>query len=167
MNPLAPEWLTEPDDANDLAEGVWPATSKRTKKGELSVGGMKASKLVEQFGTPIMVLDEQHVREQAERTRRAFDAATARHGGSARVYYAGKAFLTSEIARWMVAAGLNVDVCSRGELETALAAGVPAGNIGFHGNNKSVAELERANAARRNARYPFPQWRQSRSAAWF
>ncbi|MGO2097733.1 MAG: diaminopimelate decarboxylase, partial [Candidatus Microbacterium stercoravium] len=40
--------------------------------------------------------------------------------------------------------GLNVDVCSRGELETALAAGVPAARIGFHGNNKSVSELERA-----------------------
>ena len=44
----------------------------------------------------------------------------------------------------MLAAGLNVDVCSRGELETALAAGVPADRIGFHGNNKSVSELERA-----------------------
>ena len=144
MNPLAPDWLAEPDDANDLAAGVWPDTLTRTKKGELSIGGLKSSEIVERFGTPILVLDERHVRERAERTRRAFEAAAARHGGSARVYYAGKAFLTSEVARWMLQAGLHIDVCSRGELETALAAVAPADSIGFHGNNKSVAELERA-----------------------
>src|SRR5690606_327069 len=144
MNPLAPAWLTEPDDANDLAPGVWPDTSRRTKKGELSVAGLQASRTAETYGTPSVALPEQPVSDRAERTRRRFDDATAGHGGSARVYYAGKAFLTSEVARWMLQAGLNVDVCSRGELETALAAGVPAEKIGFHGNNKRVSELERA-----------------------
>jgi len=143
-HPLAPGWLTVPDDANDFAPGVWPASIERTASGEIEMGGVRARHLAERFGTPVMLLDEQDVKDRAARAQRAFAEATARHGGSCRVYYAGKAFLTSEIARWMLAAGLNVDVCSRGELETALAAGVPADRIGFHGNNKSVAELERA-----------------------
>ncbi|WP_156760132.1 diaminopimelate decarboxylase [Microbacterium karelineae] len=143
-HPLAPAWLATPGDANDLADLVWPASAHRAGDGALVVGGARATDLAERFGTPVLVLDEQDVRDRAARTRAAFDAATARHGGSARVYYAGKAFLTSEVARWMLDAGLNVDVCSRGELETALAAGVPAERIGFHGNNKSAGELERA-----------------------
>ena len=143
-HPLAPGWLTVPDDANDFAPGVWPASIGRTGSGEIEIGGIRAREIAERFGTPVMLLDEQDVKDRAARTQRAFAEATARHEGSCRVYYAGKAFLTSEIARWMLAAGLNVDVCSRGELETALAAGVPAERIGFHGNNKSVSELERA-----------------------
>ena len=143
-HPLAPGWLTVPDDANDFAPGVWPASIGRTGSGEIEIGGIRAREIAERFGTPVMLLDEQDVKDRAARTQRAFAEATARHEGSCRVYYAGKAFLTSEIARWMLAAGLNVDVCSRGELETALAAGVPADRIGFHGNNKSVSELERA-----------------------
>ena len=143
-HPLAPGWLTVPDDANDFAPGVWPASIGRTGSGEIEIGGIRAREIAERFGTPVMLLDEQDVKDRAARTQRAFAEATARHEGSCRVYYAGKAFLTSEVARWMLAAGLNVDVCSRGELETALAAGVPAERIGFHGNNKSVSELERA-----------------------
>lgn len=143
-HPLAPGWLTVPDDANDFAPGVWPASIGRTGSGEIEIGGIRAREIAERFGTPVMLLDEQDVKDRAARTQRAFAEATARHEGSCRVYYAGKAFLTSEVARWMLAAGLNVDVCSRGELETALAAGVPADRIGFHGNNKSVSELERA-----------------------
>ncbi|WP_221585754.1 diaminopimelate decarboxylase [Microbacterium sp. G2-8] len=143
-HPLAPEWLIRPDDANDLADLVWPASATRDPDGVLVLGGSRATDLVEQLGTPVLVIDEQHARDQAARTHRAFVAATARHGGVARVYYAGKAFLCAEVARWMIEAGLGVDVCSRGELETALAAGVPAERIGYHGNNKRVSELERA-----------------------
>lgn len=140
---LAPAWLTAPRDANDLAGLVWPASARRDR-GELTVGGARVNDLAEQFGTPLMLFDEQDVRDRAVRTGRAFAAAMARHGGTSRVYYAGKAFLSAEVARWMVDAGLNIDVCSRGELETALAAGVRADQIGFHGNNKSIVELERA-----------------------
>ncbi|MFX6258676.1 diaminopimelate decarboxylase, partial [Acinetobacter baumannii] len=61
-----------------------------------------------------------------------------------RVYYAGKAFLSTEVVRWVTEEGLAVDVCTRGELEVALAGGADPARLGFHGNNKSVAELERA-----------------------
>ena len=59
------------------------------------------------------------------------------------MYYAGKAFLSTEIARWMTDAGLNIDVCSGGELAVALAAGVDPARLGMHGNNKSHAEIDR------------------------
>ncbi|MGO1628654.1 MAG: diaminopimelate decarboxylase, partial [Microbacterium sp.] len=136
---LAPEWLAVPDDPNDLAAGVWPITAHRTGDGELNLGGVDASDLRAEFGTPLLVLDEEDARARAGEAHRAFTRAAASHGTEARVYYAGKAFLSVEVARWMIEAGLNVDVCSRGELEIALAAGVPADRIGFHGNNKLVS----------------------------
>lgn len=143
-SPLAPAWLVPPADANALAEHVWPAAARRREDGQLELGGVAARDLVAQYGTPVLVLDEGEVRSRARATREAFEDAAARHGTTARVYYAGKAFLSTEVARWVTDEGLRVDVCTRGELEVALAAGVPAAQLGFHGNNKSVSELERA-----------------------
>jgi diaminopimelate decarboxylase len=141
---LAPDWLSLPDDPNDLAPGVWPASARRDDHGALVIAGLPAPDLAERFGTPVLVLDEDEVRGRAAAALGAFSDAAARHGGRARVYYAGKAFLSTEVARWMVEAGLNVDVCSAGELAVALAADVPPARIGYHGNNKRVFELERA-----------------------
>src|SRR6185436_9153503 len=60
------------------------------------------------------------------------------------VYYAGKAFLCTTVARWIAEEGLSLDVCSGGELAVAERAGFPMERVGFHGNNKTLAELERA-----------------------
>ncbi len=133
-----------PDDPNDLAAGVWPITAHRTGDGELSIGGVAASDLRAEFGTPALLLDEEDARSRAVAAQRAFTRAAEANGTKARVYYAGKAFLSVEIARWMTDAGLGIDVASRGELETALAAGVAPERIGFHGNNKQAHELVRA-----------------------
>ncbi|MER7798003.1 diaminopimelate decarboxylase [Microbacterium sp. NPDC096154] len=141
---LAPDWLEVPSDPNDLVDGVWPASTRRDADGAIVIAGVSAPELARTFGTPVQVLDEDEVRARARETLRAFGDAAARHGGRARVYYAGKAFLSAEVARWMMDAGLNIDVCSAGELAVALAAGVPGARIGFHGNNKRVFELERA-----------------------
>ncbi|GGM47349.1 diaminopimelate decarboxylase [Microbacterium saperdae] len=141
---LAPEWLVEPDDANDLADGVWPASAIRDVDGALVLAGLSATALVQTYGTPLLVIDEDEVRTRARAFRSAFDRAAAEHGTTAQVYYAGKAFLCTTIARWVVDEGLRVDVCTGGELEVALAAGVAPAAIGFHGNNKSTAELQRA-----------------------
>jgi diaminopimelate decarboxylase len=139
-----PEGLVVPDDANALQAGVWPSGAERDGDGVLAIGGVDVQRLRARFGTPLYVLDEDEVRARARRTRAAFEAAAARHGGRARVYYAGKALLTTDIVRWMVEEGLRVDVCSAGELAVALAAGVDARPLGYHGNNKSVPALERA-----------------------
>ncbi len=145
-NPLAPEWLSPPADPNELSHGLWSRTVAR-EEGELVVGGVRASELARRFGTPLYVVDEREARERAVEVRTAFEEAFAAVGTSAKVYYAGKAFLSIEVARWMTEAGLRVDVCSGGELAVALAAGVDPALIGFHGNNKSPAEIDRAVSA--------------------
>ncbi|WP_223625653.1 diaminopimelate decarboxylase [Microbacterium sp. EST19A] len=141
---LAPEWLLVPEDANDLAHGVWPASAVRDADGVLDIAGVSATDLARAYGTPLLVLDEDEVRGRARAFRTAFDRAAAENGTTAQVYYAGKAFLSTTVARWVVDEGLRVDVCTGGELEVALAAGVAPASLGFHGNNKSTAELERA-----------------------
>ncbi|WP_061782501.1 diaminopimelate decarboxylase [Microbacterium hominis] len=142
--PLVPAWLTVPDDANALAAAVWPASAARDDDGQLLIAGVGAAALRARFGTPLYVLDEDAVRRRAREVREAFAAAAARHGVQARVYYAGKAFLSTEVVRWVTEEGLAVDVATGGELAVALAAGADASRLGLHGNNKSVAELERA-----------------------
>ncbi|MCK8477256.1 diaminopimelate decarboxylase [Microbacterium aurugineum] len=141
---LAPEWLVVPDDANDLADGVWPESAARDDDGALLLAGISAPSLTRTYGSPLLVLDEDEVRGRARRFRVAFDRAAAEHGTTAQVYYAGKAFLCTTVARWVIDEGLRIDVCTGGELAVALAAGVAPASLGFHGNNKSVAELERA-----------------------
>jgi diaminopimelate decarboxylase len=144
VNPLAPSWLAHPADANALAAGLWSHGTARTASGELEVAGVTVSDLAARFGTPLFVVDEADVRSRATLVREAFDREFARIGSAARVYYAGKAFLSTEIARWVTEAGLHIDVSSGGELAVALAAGVDPARLGFHGNNKSVAEIDRA-----------------------
>lgn len=140
----APGWLVVPDDADDLVPAVWPASAERGPDGELIIGGVSADALVRTHGTPLQVIDEGEVRRRASGIRTAFDTAAAANGTTARVYYAGKALLNTTIVRWVMEEGLNLDVCTGGELEVALAGGADAARLGFHGNNKSVAELERA-----------------------
>jgi len=146
-NPLAPEWLLPPADANALPANVWSQNAARADSGALEVAGVTASALAAEFGTPLYVVDEADVRARAGEARESFDREFARVGTTAKVYYAGKAFLSIEIARWVTDAGLYIDVCSGGELAVALAAGVDPARLGFHGNNKSGAEIERAVAA--------------------
>ncbi len=143
-NPLAPEWLSPPVDANALAPAVWPAHADRGEAGALRIAGVSAVALAEEFGTPLYVFDEQDARTRAAHVRAAFTAAFAPLGADVHVYYAGKAFLSTEIARWMTEAGLRIDVASGGELAVALAAGTDPSELGFHGNNKSIAEIDRA-----------------------
>jgi len=144
VNPLAPSWLSHPDDANDLASTVWSQNASRSGAGELVIAGVTASELVREYGTPAYIVDEADARSRAVGIRESFDAAFAAVGSAAKVYYAGKAFLSIQVARWMLDAGLNIDVCSGGELAVALAAGAEGSRLGFHGNNKSLDEIDRA-----------------------
>lgn len=123
---------------------VWSRTVVRGEDGALCVGGADARALAERYGTPLYVVDEEDFRERASAFRDRFSAAFGRHGAGVDVYYAGKAFLCSQVAAWMRADGLCLDVASLGELEIALRGGMPGARIGLHGNNKSDAELRRA-----------------------
>lgn len=133
-----------PDDANALEPSIWPAGADRDEHGVLRLGGVPVTTLRNRFGTPLYVIDEDEVRAHARRALSAFRSAAGAHGVQARIYYAGKAFLSTEVVRWVTEEGLAVDVCTGGELAVALAAGADPSRLGFHGNNKSVAELERA-----------------------
>jgi diaminopimelate decarboxylase len=143
-NPLAPEWLRVPGDVDGFAAQVWPTGIRRDSDGVTVIGGVRVTDLAAHHGTPLYVLDEGEVRARARRVRDALDGAFQRIGSRAQVYYAGKAFLSIELVRWMVEAGLRIDVASGGELAVALAAGIDPALIGMHGNNKSWAELDRA-----------------------
>ncbi|WP_437386215.1 diaminopimelate decarboxylase [Plantibacter flavus] len=143
-NPLAPDWLAEPVDPNAIDPAVWPASATRDTDGVLHVGGVDARSLQARFGTPLYVVDEDDARSRARTLREAFEREAAARGTSVAVYYAGKAFLSAEVARWMTAEGLRIDICSGGELAVALAAGTDPSQLGFHGNNKSLAEIARA-----------------------
>ncbi|MBA4862609.1 diaminopimelate decarboxylase [Streptomyces sp. PSKA54] len=130
-------YTAPPADLNALDPKVWSRTVTRTPEGAVSVGGIDVTRLAEEFGTPAYFIDEDDFRARAQAWRTAF-------GEGADVFYAGKAFLSRAIVRWLHEEGLNLDVCSGGELSTALSAGMPAERIAFHGNNKSAAEIEKA-----------------------
>ena len=137
----APPWLRVPDDVNALLPQLWPTHVCRGDDGALQVAGVPVTEIAREFATPAYVVDEEDLRARARDFRDAFAAA---FDGRADVYYAGKALLTTAVARWVVEEGLNLDVCTGGELALALRAGVPGRRIGLHGNNKSLAELEAA-----------------------
>ncbi|HWL02075.1 MAG TPA: alanine racemase, partial [Microbacteriaceae bacterium] len=143
-NPLAPDWLRMPQDANALAPGVWSQNAIRAADGVIEFAGVSANELAETYGTPLYVVDEADLRDRAAQVKAAFDAAMQGIGTSAKVYYAGKAFLSTEVVRWIDAAGLGIDVASEGELAVALAGGIDPARIGVHGNNKSERQIARA-----------------------
>jgi len=135
----APGWLAVPPDVNALLPRLWSAGVSKDAAGVLRVGGVSATELAERVGTPAYVVDEADLRARA----RAFGDAFAGWD----VYYAAKSFLCTAVARWVAEEGLGVDVCTGGELEVALRAGVDPRRIGLHGNNKSLEELRRGLAA--------------------
>jgi diaminopimelate decarboxylase len=115
---------------------VFPDTARVTADGHLNIGGCDAVDLAERFGTPVVVFD-----------RATFEQRAAAYAGAlapGQIYYAAKSFCTVAICELLNEAGLSLDVCSGGELATGLAAGFPPERIIFHGNNKSLAELEKA-----------------------
>ncbi|MFE0137618.1 diaminopimelate decarboxylase [Streptomyces sp. NPDC059037] len=130
-------YTAPPADLNSLDPKVWAQTVTRNADGVATVGGIEVTRLAEEFGTPAYFLDEADFRARCHAWRGAF-------GTDADVFYAGKAFLSRAVVRWLHEEGLNLDVCSGGELTTALDAGMPADRIAFHGNNKSEEEIERA-----------------------
>ncbi len=122
---------------------VFPDTTDTNAAGHLTLGGCDALDLVEQYGTPLYVLDEVTLR---ARCRQFADAFAARYPNSKAVY-ASKAYINPALARIVAEEGLGLDVVSGGELAVAVVGDVPLGHVYFHGNNKTPAELEEAIAA--------------------
>jgi diaminopimelate decarboxylase len=118
-----------------LERDLLPRSASIDERGHLHVGGIDLLELVEQFGTPLFVYDEEHLRQACREAVAAWGDGVA---------YAAKAFLCRAMARLAHEEGLHLDVASGGELHVALSAGVPPERLILHGNNKSLDELATA-----------------------
>ena len=140
-NPLIPAWLS---DLKILDPKIWSSSTRRNSYGELEVAGLACTNLVRQFGSPLYVIDQGDFEARLKKVKQAFESEASKIGTSVKLYYASKALLTSEVARWAASAGYSIDVSTGGELAVVLAAGVSGEQIGLHGNNKSLIEIGRA-----------------------
>ncbi len=120
---------------------IWSANTS-FNHGELTLSGISATQLAKDFGTPTFFLDEAAFRARAISWR---DGLRSEFGDKAgEVFYASKAFTCTALAHWISEIGIGIDVATGGELAVALAGGVEPSKIELHGNNKSMAEIDRA-----------------------
>ena len=117
-------------------------SSSVTTGAELSIAGISAKDLAKEFGTPTFFIDEADFRARALAWNEALKEAFGDKAGT--VYYASKAFSCTEVARWIKDLGIGIDVSTGGEMAVALAGGIDPKKIEVHGNNKSIAEIEKA-----------------------
>ncbi len=118
-----------------IQRNLLPLTAEVASNGHLNIGGLDLLDLAEEFGTPLFVYDEAHLRHACREALAAWGPGVA---------YATKAFLCRAMAELAYQEGMNLDVSTLGELEVALAAQVPADRLVLHGNNKTNEELQRA-----------------------
>ncbi len=117
---------------------IYPHTTVHNAAGHLEIGGCDVVDLAREFGTPLFIYDEQSLRDQCRAYHAAFGARTDRY----EIVYASKAFSCRAMCELVAQEGLSLDVATGGELAAARAAAFPPERIYFHGNNKSVAEIE-------------------------
>jgi diaminopimelate decarboxylase len=118
-----------------------PLTARVNSSDRLEIGGCEVTALVEQFGSPLYILDEETLRATCAQYRDAFKHY---YPGKTQVLYASKAWSCLAVCAIAASEGLGIDVVSAGEIHTALKAGVGPDKIYFHGNNKSREELQLA-----------------------
>ena len=121
---------------------VWPAGCSIDSDGALTFHGRSAQSLLDEFGSPLYVMDTDDIDARAHHFVHA--AATAFSNATTHVSFAAKAFMSKEVLRLVTNAGMLVDTCTMGEMRIALAAGVPGRRLVLHGNNKSDEEIELA-----------------------
>jgi diaminopimelate decarboxylase len=117
---------------------IYPHTTAHNAAGHLEIGGCDVVDLAREFGTPLFIYDEQTLRDQCRAYHTAFGALTDLY----EIVYASKAFSCRAMAELVAQEDMSLDVATGGELAAALAGGFPPARIYFHGNNKSVAEIE-------------------------
>lgn len=118
---------------------IWPAATAVNANGAIAFHGRTAEFLLDEFGSPLYLIDTDEVSARAKHFVRA--AAEAFNTSTTHVSFAGKAFLSKEIVRLVSEAGMFVDTCTMGEMRITLAAGVPGRRLVLHGNNKSDDEI--------------------------
>jgi diaminopimelate decarboxylase len=118
---------------------LFPNTAAIDEAGELTIGGIRATALAAEHGTPLLVYCEATIRAQARAYREAAPAAL--------VVYGTKAFPNVAILRLLAQEGIGADVSTLGELTFAREAGILDAQLVVHGNNKSDEELAAARDA--------------------
>jgi diaminopimelate decarboxylase len=136
----ARRYLPEAIDASPNQQ-ILPLTAQVNSQDGLEIGGCAVTELVQQYGSPLYILDEAGLRTACQQYR---DAWRQYYPGESLVIYASKAWNCLAICNIVTNEGLGIDVVSAGELLTALQAGAQPQHIYFHGNNKSIAELKLA-----------------------
>ncbi|MBE9040282.1 diaminopimelate decarboxylase [Oscillatoriales cyanobacterium LEGE 11467] len=140
----AEQYLANSDPAIESLspnQQLLPLTARVNDRDRLEIGGCDVVTLVEQFGSPLYVLDEETLRTSCRQYREAF---SRYYSGDALVIYASKAWNCLAVCAIVASEGWGIDVVSGGELYTAKQAGMDASTIYFHGNNKSRSELQQA-----------------------
>ncbi|MBO7344869.1 MAG: diaminopimelate decarboxylase [Clostridia bacterium] len=115
-------------------------TLKINQDGHLEIGGVIARDLAKEYGTPLYVMDQQYIEDMCS----IYAKTLQDEYGDGMIAYASKAFSCKEIYRIVNAMGVGADVVSGGEIYTALKAGFPMEKVCFHGNNKTLQELNLA-----------------------
>ena len=118
---------------------IWPEATALNDDGAIEFHGRTAQSLLEEFGSPLYLIDTDEVSARARRFVAA--AAEAFNNATTHVSFAGKAFLSKEIVRLVTEAGTYVDTCTMGEMRIALAAGVPGRRLVLHGRRASPTSL--------------------------
>ncbi len=126
-------------DVSSPNQRLLPLTAQVNDQEHLAIGGCDVTDLVQQFGSPLYILDEETLRTACRQYREAFQR---HYSGESLVIYASKAWNCLAVCAVVASEGLGVDVVSGGELYTALEAGVKPSVLYFHGNNKSLQELQ-------------------------
>ncbi len=131
-----PAWREPPPpDEGPVDPTLLPDNAEMIPGAALRIAGVDMIELAREHGTPLFVYDENHLRSRCREARQVWDEGVA---------YATKAFLCLAMARLASDEGLFLDVSTGGELQVALAAGVPPATIVLHGNNKDESELSTA-----------------------
>jgi len=96
--------------------------------------------LARKFGTPLYLFDEYTLRHKCHEFKTEF----TKYHSDTLIIYASKAFLNKALTLIFKEEGLGLDVVSGGELSIAHSANFPLAKVYFHGNNKTLEELELA-----------------------
>jgi len=126
-------------DTCSVNQQLLPLTAQTNAQGCLEIGGCSVTELVQKFGSPLYILDEETLRAACKQYQSAF---RRYYPGDFQVLYASKAWSCLAVCAIVKQEGCGIDVVSGGELYTALQANVSPAKIYFHGNNKSPQELQ-------------------------
>ncbi len=133
------QYLAQVDTETSPNQNLLPLSAAVNDKDHLAVGGCDVVELIEEFGSPLYILDEKTLRTACRQYKQAFEK---HYPGESLIVYASKAWNCLAVCAIATQEGIAIDVVSGGELQTAVAAGAKGDKLYFHGNNKSAAELK-------------------------